>query len=182
MRTLFVAAILAFNAAAFAPTPPTEFVTQVLEPTGGKIQRPKDWFYAERHHGPALVWILSREDTAGNQPYTTGVMIQTFLRSKEGTGKSAQQFMLDFLAARSESATRVLKTCKAQEQGLFVRQCLETEEGPDHILYSVFWGSNGMDVGVVSIAGTTKELWDVYAPTFDKMSNFELIDMKRFEK
>ena len=37
--------------------------------------------------------------------------------------------------------------------------CIETEEGPHHILYSLFW-SNDLDVVVVSIAGTTKELWD----------------------
>jgi len=45
----------------------------------------------------------------------------------------------------------------------------------------MFWG-NRIDVVVISIAGTTKELWEIYAPTFDKMSAFELIDMKRFEK
>jgi hypothetical protein len=39
-----------------------------------------------------------------------------------------------------------------------------------------------MDLAVVSIAGTTKELWETYAPIFDRMSAFELIDMKRFEK
>jgi hypothetical protein len=59
---------------------------------------------------------------------------------------------------------------------------LETEEGPDHILYSLFWGTNDLDIAVVSIAGTTKELWQTYAPTFHKMGSFELIDMKRFEK
>jgi hypothetical protein len=68
------------------------------------------------------------------------------------------------------------------DQGLFTRICLETEEGPYRILYSPFWGSSGMDLAVVSIAGTTKELWETYAPIFDRMSAFELIDMKRFEK
>ncbi len=37
-----------------------------------------------------------------------------------------------------------------------------------------------MDVAVVVIAGTRKELWETYASTFDKMSDFELIDMSRF--
>ena len=61
-----------------------------------------------------------------------------------------------------------------------MRQCLETEEGPYHVLYSAFWGANGLDMSVLSTAGTTKELWEVYAPTFDRMSAFELIDMSRF--
>jgi hypothetical protein len=65
---------------------------------------------------------------------------------------------------------------------LFTRVCLETEEGPHHILYSLFWGTNDLDIAVVSIAGTTKELWPTYEATFNKMGEFELIDMKRFEK
>jgi hypothetical protein len=39
-----------------------------------------------------------------------------------------------------------------------------------------------MDMAVVTIAGSTKQLWEIYAPIFDKMNAFELIDMKRFEK
>jgi hypothetical protein len=183
MKPLIAAAILAFSASAFAEVPPTEFVTQVLEPTGGKIPRPKDWFYAERHRGPVYDWMFSREDThGGSGSYTTGVRIQTFTGVKEGTSKSAKQFILDFLAAKKKEAAKVIKTCEPKEQYLFTRICLETEEGPHHILYSLFWGTNDLDIAVVSIAGTTKELWETYAPTFDKMSAFELIDMKRFDK
>jgi TonB family protein len=163
-------------------TTPTEFVQQVLEPTGGKIQRPKDWFYAEGHRGPVYMWTLSREDTTGHKPYTTGVRIQTFTGVKDGTGKTARQFVLDFVAAKKKEATKVIKTCDENDQGLFTRICLETEEGNDHILYSLFWGTNDLDIAVISIAGTTKELWETYSPAFDKMSAFELIDMKRFEK
>lgn len=39
-----------------------------------------------------------------------------------------------------------------------------------------------MDIVVVSTAGTTKGLWDVYSDVFDKMGPIELIDLKRFEK
>ena len=49
-------------------------------------------------------------------------------------------------------------------------------------MYSLFWGSNNLDVAVVVIAGTTKELWSTYSSTFEKMSAFELIDMTRFDK
>jgi hypothetical protein len=179
MKALLAAVIQVFTGSALAEAPPTEFVTQVLEPTGGKIPRPKDWFYAEDHHGAANVWTLSREDTTGGKPYTTGVRIQPLTGIKGGTGKTAKQFILDFVDVKKKEATKVIKACKEQEQGLFTRICLETEEGPYHILYSLFWGANGMDLAVVSIAGTTKELWETYAPTFDKMNAFELIDMKR---
>jgi len=177
-----IAVVLSYVTSAFAGEQPTEFITQVLEPTGGKILRPKEWFYVEHHHGPVFRWTISREDTTGNQDYLTGVSIQAFMHVKEGTGKTAERFLRDFAAERTKAATKVIKTCKAQEQGLFVRMCLETEEGRFHTLYSLFWGSNGMDLAVVSIAGSPKELWDTYAPTFDKMSAFEMIDMKRFEK
>jgi hypothetical protein len=135
MKALLAAFIHAFTAAAFAEAPPTEFVTQVLEPTGGKIPRPKDWFYAEGHHGASCVWTLSRENTTGGKPYTTGFRIQTLPSIKEGTGKSAKQFILDLVDAKKKEATKVIKACKEQEQGLFTRICLETEEGPYHILY-----------------------------------------------
>ncbi len=181
MKALLSAITVAFAASAFAQAP-TEFVTQVLEPTGGKIARPKDWFYAEGHRGPVYMWTLSREDTSNNRPYTTGVRIQTFVGVKERTGKTAKQFVLDFVGAKKKEAAKVINTCPEEEQGLFTRMCLEAEEGPHHILYSLFWGTKDLDIAVISIAGTAKDLWETYAPTFNKMSAFELIDMKRFEK
>ncbi len=162
---------------------PTEFVTQILEPTGGKIQRPIDWHYTEAHKESVYDWMLTREDTdGGKKSYTTGVRIQTFAGITERTGKSANQFLLDFIASKEKEAAKIIKSCEPEEQGLFTRVCLETEEGPHHILYSLFWGTNDLDIAVVIIAGTTKELWKTYEATFNKMSDFELIDMKRFEK
>ena len=158
---------------------PPGFTMQVLEPTGGKIPRPKDWFYRENHKGPSYTWTLSLEDPSKG-PYTTGIAIQTLVGVKEGTGKSPREFVLDYLSSKKKEA-KVLETCGETDQGMFTRVCLETEEGPHHILYSIFWG-NKMDIVVVTIAGTTKELWDTYSTTFDKMGAFELIDMTRFEK
>jgi len=156
----------------------TNFVLQVLEPTGGKIQRPKDWFYTESHRGPRYMWTLSREDPSKGA-YTTGVRIQTFVGIKNGTGKTAKEFIEDIARKKKETADKVLNSCRESKQQFFTRICIETEEGPHHILYSLFWAD---DIAVVSIAGTTKELWDTYAPVFDKMGDFELIDMKRFDK
>ncbi len=168
------------KAATPAEVTPTEFVTQVLEPTGGTILRPKDWFYVEGHRGPTYMWTLSREERSVGGPYTTGVRIQAFTGVLGGTGKTPERFIHDFAAARRGQAERVISTREPQDQGLFTRIGLETEEGPHHILYSLFWGSNGLDIAVVSIAGTTKELWEVYAPVFDRMASFDLIDMSRF--
>jgi len=178
MRVLLPLFFGAWITAASAQAAPSDFVTQILEPTGGRIERPKDWFYAEGHRGSTYMWTLSREDSSRG-PYTTGVRIQAFIGVKKATGKTARQFIRDFAAGKKQQV-HVLKDCEAADQGLFTRICLETEEGPHRILYSLFWGSSGMDIAVVSIAGTTKELWSEFAPTFEKMSSFELIDMKRF--
>jgi hypothetical protein len=160
---------------------PTNLVLQVLEPTGGKIQRPRDWFYTEFHGGPSYTWIMSRED-ASKGAYTTGVKIQTIVGVKENTGKTPKKFIEEFVRKQKLTADKVVKSCPENKQQLFTRICMETEEGPHHILYSLFWGNDDLDVVVVSIAGTTKNLWDTYSPVFDKMSGFELIDMKRFDK
>lgn len=177
-KALLVSLLLVSNVAA-AQSAPTEFVTQILEPTGGKIQKPKDWFYAEQHQGPRYAWTLSKENTADNAPYTTGVRIQMFLGVQKGTGKTPERFLRDF-AERRAAAGNVVKTCSASDQGLFTRLCLEVEEGDFHVLYSMFWLTDGGDLAVVSSAGTTKALWTTYAPTFEKMSDFEIIDMRRF--
>jgi hypothetical protein len=155
---------------------------QVLEPTGGEILRPRDWFYAEGHRGPTYMWTISREDTAGGRPYTTGVRIQLLTGVRNGTGKTAERFIRDFVAAKSRAATRVISTREPQDQGLFTRLGLESEEGPFRILYSLFWGSGELDIAAVTIAGTTKELWETYTAAFDAMRDFELIDMQRFAK
>lgn len=109
--------LLAFASAALAQEPPTEFVTQILEPTGGKILRPKDWFYAERHSGSTYPWIPSREESNVSKPYITGVSTQVFPGVKAGTGKTAQQFMQEFLADRKHKAERVVRICLPHDAG-----------------------------------------------------------------
>jgi predicted Zn-dependent protease len=184
MKTLFGLLILILAVGASAQdkvAEPTEYVTQILEPTGGKIARPRDWFYAENHGGPSYMWILSKEDSSNGQPYITGVRIQTLADVKQGTGKSAKEFVLDFATKKKQSADKIVSTCGESKLGLFTRICLETEEGPYRIMYSMFWGTN-TDLAVLMTAGTKTELWEKYAPVFKEMSAFELIDGKRFDK
>lgn len=163
-----------------------ELETQILEPTGGRIEKPKDWFYRERHGGPYLVWILSKEDPDIG-PYKTGVKIQLIPGIKEKSGQTAEAFLRKFADSRKASV-RVLSECKAQDQGFFTRICLETlEPAPEfgegkkfRIQYSLFWG-NSMDMAIVMVAGTLEELWPENQQIFNSMQAFEIIDMKRFE-
>lgn len=160
-------------------TTPTEFELQTLEPTGGSISRPKGWYYAEAHDESMYMWTVSREEIAEGRPYTTGVRIQAFVNLKKEMNQSAKEFIQEFIATKKKGSARILKTCTEESQGLFTRTCLETEEGPYHILYSLFWGNEGRDIAVITAAGTISELWDTYAPTFQRMSAFELVGIKR---
>lgn len=162
------------------------YVTQILEPTGGKIEKPQNWFYRERHSGPSFTWILSEEDP-NEGPYNTGVRIQLIQGIKAGTGKSPEEFISNFIANKKQVA-EVISECAKAEQGLFYRLCLETRElavegtkVKSHIQYSLFW-NNEIDIGVFVTAGTSDELWNQKKDIFKAMEAFEFIDMKRFEK
>src|SRR5262245_37735396 len=147
MFTRYLILFFAITGSAFGQTnvpTPTNFVTQVLEPTGGKIQRPKEWFYTESHRGPSYTWIMSCED-ASKAAYTTGVRIQTLVGVKKGTAKSPKEFVEDFISKKKQTADKVVKNCGESKQQLFTRVCIETEEGPHHILYSLFWGDDDLD-------------------------------------
>ena len=165
----------------------TEFETQLLEPFGGKILKPKDWYYRERHGGPSYLWILSKENP-DDGPYITGVKIQYIGGIQEGTGKKPEQFIRDFVETKKQQVD-VLNECDQQAQDFFTRICLETlepaaEHGKDkkfRIQYSLYWG-NQMDMAIVMIQGTLEENWEQNNPIFKKMQDFEVIDMSRFEE
>ncbi|SMF69948.1 hypothetical protein SAMN02745866_04365 [Alteromonadaceae bacterium Bs31] len=180
---LFFFGSWAFNAFA---NEKIEYVTQILEPTGGNIQKPKDWFYSERHGGSSLTWILS-EENPDDGPYNTGVRIQLIQGIKAGTGKTPEEFVARF-ASDKEKTSEILSECERSEQDLFYRVCLETKEIAvegtkvrSHIQYSMFW-NNELDIGIFVTAGTSEELWETKKEIFKKMEAFEFIDMKRFEK
>ena len=163
--------------------PQPGFVTQVLEPTGGKISMPKDWHYTESHRPHVLMWTLTKEDTqGGKKPYVTGMRIQFFVGIKEGIGKTPKEFLQNFIKEKKASGAHIVESCGEKEEDRFTRSCLETEEGPFHILYSLFWPNDDADMAVVTIAGTNKELWNQYAATFAKMNRFELLDAEHMTK
>ncbi len=162
-------------------------VQQILEPTGGKIMKPKNWFYTESQNSSGYVWTLSKEKVSEKGSYDTGVRIQLLAEVKKGTGKTPEQFILSFYEEKKKSVSSVVTTCPVVNQGLFSVICLETIESVPfaggvkkyHILYSLFWGNN-LDVVVVSVAGTFESEWSKYQPIFNKMRAFEIINMSRF--
>ncbi len=169
---IFLTAIASSNVVA------EDFVQQILEPTGGKIDRPKNWYYLESHDNYSWNWILSREK-ADKSPYDVGVRIQVSPNVSKITGKSAKQFILEFKAQKIASVKKIFRDCSESDQGLFTRVCLETQEGKYRILYSLFWGNN-MDLIVTSISGAPSDDWKEYEEIFNHMSKLEIIDMTRF--
>ncbi|RWX44261.1 hypothetical protein H206_01871 [Candidatus Electrothrix aarhusensis] len=167
------------------PYIPEGYILQVLEPFGGTIIRPQEWFYTESHRPQHYTWKVTKED-AKLGPYETGVMIQALLGIKEHTGKTPKQFVLSFIEEKKKNA-KILSESSERNVGLFTRVCLETEEEikagtisqQHHIMYSLFW-EDKMDIVAISIAGTPVDLYEKNKKILNSMNSFELIDMKRF--
>ena len=117
---------------------PEGFVMQVMEPTGGKILRPKDWFYYEGHRKGAWMWTITKEDTkGGKEKYETGVRIQVFADVSEQTDESAEVFINQFLAQTRKAAKVVHKHCEPETLGFFERNLSRSHKGRlPHSLFS----------------------------------------------
>jgi hypothetical protein len=163
---------------------PEGFELQVLEPAGGRIARPANWFYRERHSGGSHVWIISREDPDLG-PYQTGMKIQLLIDVTDLTGWTPRDFVAH-IVSQKRAHTKVIRHCGEEPVGLFLRQCLETEEAADfspsgafRIVYSLFYNDE-LDVVVLNIFGAPTDAWDEASVLLGAMSEFELIDMSRF--
>ena len=164
-----------------APAAPTEFVPQTLEPTGGTIPRPRDWFYQEKHQGQRMMWSISKEDP-GLGPYVTGMSVQLLRNRQAVAGTTAEDFVRGFAEHKKRTSGKVVRTFDEAAAGPFRRIGVETLEGDFRIRYSLFWLSDGGDLAAIVTAGARPDLWDVYEPTFDTMGDFQLIDMSRSGK
>lgn len=159
---------------------PEGYVLQHLDPTDGKIAKPRDWFYASKGTPSGWMWTLSAEDSS-NGVYETGLRIQMLVAVEKTTKRTTEDFAKNFLQQKRNS-TKVLSDCPASDQGQFKRQCLEVIENiqrPEgvrayHILYSVFWGKN-LDMVVVNTFGAPEEKWEAVRPVSDVMAHVEVI-------
>jgi hypothetical protein len=163
---------------------PKGFVEQTLEPTGGKVNKPRGWYYAENHtqeNGAFhFNWTLSKEKPRDGR-YDTGLRIQYFMGVRKATGKSPKQFILEFLERRRKEEKVIPRDCTPHPDGFFTRMCLETEQGPYRILYSVWWDNVGDDAGVV-IGGAKKEEWEKWVPVFDQMREVTVLDLEYMKR
>ncbi|WMS88463.1 hypothetical protein [Pleionea litopenaei] len=182
MRILFLLCLSCFLTTAMSE----EFETQELKPLGGKIRKPKSWFYRESHGGPHYIWTISKEESE-NGEYKTGVRIQATFGIEENTEMTRERFIRSFIEMK-KSQVEVLSECKAEEQGMFFRICLETKEPAPNlgdnryyrIQYSLFWGKE-LDLIVIQIAGTPEEYWSDYQQIFQQMRGFDIFDLSRID-
>jgi hypothetical protein len=163
---------------------PPDFEVQVLEPTGGRIARPKGWFYAQLHREGHLAWTLSREDSTQG-PYLVGVMVQAIFEVRAKTKQSPSDFVTGFVEAKRAS-TQVQSECPERAFEPFKRRCIDTVEenpisptGEFRILYSLLYNDD-MDLVVLTIAGAPSNEWQQVSPLFNVMAEFELADLSRF--
>ena len=177
--------VLLLSAMAFTAVAEDTFVVQILEPLGGKVEKPADWYYAERHRSKdSLNWVISKEKSEDG--YATGVSIQLMIGIEEKTGKLAERFVDEVVQSQIAKAKKST-LCEKEEAGFFMRQCLTTEEQQvkgdqvtDYrVLYSFFW-NNEIDMLGITVAGTPIDSWDEYKNTFQRMSEIEIINMDRF--
>jgi len=164
----------------------TVFVKQILEPTGGEVQKPKGWFYAERHRAAnSLNWIISKGDPNGG--YETGLSIQFMMGVEQGTGLTPEEFVKTNIKQIVKSSV-VLDYCDKNIVGDFTRSCLTITQvqmrkgAPVNftVLYSFLWNNEKDSVGI-TVAGSPSNEWHKYSNIFNKMTEIKLIDFSRFK-
>ena len=166
---------------------PEGFVLKELEPLGGEIAIPKDWFFYATQKSHAFVWTLSKEDLSKDE-YETGVRIQFLYGVKKAAGMSPKEFIQSFMK-ETKKASKVIREWPKQALGPFTRIGVEIDEisgtGEEQkkyrVRYSCFW-SNDMDVVVINTSGTLFDQWEKYVDIFDNIGNFKIMDMKKIQK
>jgi len=166
-----------------APLPAVELIDQKLDPTGGQILKPRDWFYKSRSNATGLDWSLSSEDPSKG-PYSTGFSIQLVIKARETVKQDLEPYCKSFLEWKQKSTKLVTLfplTKGISNQGGFTRQGIEVvEQGTGnrsgklyHCTYSMMW-STSFDMIVITVFETPEEQWSSLKQVQQAMSQFEL--------
>lgn len=166
--------------AARAETASLQVTTQVLEPVGGRILRPRNWVLQPAHRPEAYVWLVA--PPTGAQAAVPRVRVETVLGARREGGADAFERAQAVLKAKSGEGSRVLRRCEPKDLGLFTRACLEVDEGAERVLYTVYWETTGRNIFSVVEARALQAQWPTYAALFARMANFQVLDMKQFEE
>lgn len=166
-RALLLAALLPLTGLHAEVIVPEGYLIQIVNPTWGRIVRPQDWHYSEHDEGPAFVWTFTPKEIPRGGHFETGMRIESREGVQQKLGGTAQVFASDFSDDKLKTATDLGFSAIRQEG--FTLHSFETEEGSDHVLYSLFW-SHEADLVVVTTARAPKQEWEKYAAIFAVMN------------
>lgn len=159
---------------------PDGFEVQPLDPFGGRIAKPKGWYFHSRGTPTGWLWVLAEQDPAKGK-WDTGSQIQLIAQVSKKAGKSPEEFVRDTLQQIKKSS-RVLRECEVETVGEFRRQCLEVVETVDGAngkrefrhLYTLSWHVSA-DMVVIALFATTPDKWESLRETHRAMSVYEVI-------
>lgn len=169
------------------PFIPEGFVLQELKPVGGSILCPRDWFYAERHKGPSLMWVISKEDPSLGR-YETGVTIQYIIDVKNRFGTTPGAFVQSLIEQKTKTA-KVIHQGRERRLGRLTQADLVVEEtvsrrGRSELRrasYFLLWNDEA-DLAIALMRATTPEQWDKYKDILDVMRDLNLCDMETLKR
>lgn len=182
MRGIFLVllGLLPWAGAAAAVIVPPGYVRQQLEPTGGEIARPIDWYFHTQQTPSGWIWTMSKQDSRKGT-WLTGQRIQLMVGVEGSSGLTRAGFVDRYLADRRRG-TRVLLECPATDMGEFHRRCLEVVETGEvdgkprnfRVMHSLMWGKE-LDMVVTSTFGAPSETWREDALRSEPMTGFRLL-------
>lgn len=178
-----VAALLSLASVMAMATPivvPPGYVRQQLEPTGGEIAKPIDWYFHTQETPSGWIWTVSKEDPREGA-YLTGQRIQLMVGVEATSGLTRAGFVDQYLADRRRD-NQVLSQCPATDLGEFHGRCVEVVQKGEvdgetrsfRIMYSVMWGKE-LDMVVTSIFGAPVDTWRADARRSEPMTGFQLL-------
>lgn len=159
---------------------PPGYVRQQLEPTGGEIAKPIDWYFHTQETPSGWIWTLSKEDSRKGG-YLTGQRIQLMVGVEATSGLTRAGFVDRYLSDRSRG-NKVLSRCPPTDLGEFHGRCVEVVETGEvdgeprdfRVMYSLMWGKD-LDMVVSSTFGAPVETWRADARRSQPMTGFRLL-------
>jgi len=172
--------LLPFAAMSTTIEVPPGYVRQQLEPTGGEIAKPIDWFFHSQETPTGWIWTLSKEDPRKGG-YSTGQRIQLMVGVEATSGLTRAGFVDRYLADRSRGR-QVMSQCPATDLGEFHGRCVEVIEQGEvdgeprafRVMYSLMWGKD-LDMVVGSTFGAPVDSWREDARRSQPMTGFRLL-------
>lgn len=166
--------------------PPLGFKFQCLDPLGGNLTMPCNWYYEGGMTPTGFLFRASKENLEGGR-YLTGMRIQGIVDVYKNNRVSPFDVVMMNKNNFKKSAKIIIKDCSEENSPPFRKTCLETiQENPYnsnddfHIIYSFFWDEK-LDWVVTSIFGAPESEWKEAKEIYGVMGRFTIIDLSKMK-